>query len=203
MLRWTARLSCFMVLLLSASFALAQTEFSGDLDDSKRPDNQTKIYFAKDKVRFDTKGSDAKGGSVLMNLTTQSMIVIMPQQHMYMEMPAQMKDKRNVFSFFKTTDVENACGDWLKLADNKGGSCHKIGSADVNGRSTVQYEGTNAKGEVSHVWLDPKLRFPIKWQTKNSDGELRNIQEGPQPDSLFEIPAGFTKMDMGGMMQQH
>ena len=203
MLKSAARLSSFMILLLAASFALAQTEFSGELYDSKRPDNQSKIYFAKDKVRFDTKGTDAKGGSVLMNLTTQSMIVIMTQQHMYMEMPPQMKDKRNAFSFFRTTDVENACGDWLKLADNKGGSCHKIGSADVNGRSTVQYEGTNAKGEISHVWLDPKLRFRVKWQTKNSDGEVRNIQEGSQPDSLFEIPAGYTKMDMGGMMQKH
>jgi hypothetical protein len=41
----------------------------------------------------------------------------------------------------------------------------------------------------------------VKWETKNSSGELRNIQEGPQPASLFEVPAGFTKMDMGGMMQ--
>jgi hypothetical protein len=31
---------------------------------------------------------------------------------------------------------------------------------------------------------------------------LRNIQEGTQPASLFEIPDGFTKMDLGGMMQQ-
>jgi hypothetical protein len=31
---------------------------------------------------------------------------------------------------------------------------------------------------------------------------LQNIQEGPQPSSLFEPPAGFTKMDMGGMMKR-
>jgi len=31
---------------------------------------------------------------------------------------------------------------------------------------------------------------------------MRNIQEGAQPASLFEIPAGYTKMDMGSMMQQ-
>ena len=51
-------------------------------------------------------------------------------------------------------------------------------------------------------WLDPKLRFPVKWQGKDGSGEMRNIQEGPQPASLFEVPAGYTKMDMGGMMQQ-
>jgi hypothetical protein len=42
----------------------------------------------------------------------------------------------------------------------------------------------------------------VKWQGKDSGGELRNIQEGSQPASLFEVPAGYTKMDMGGMMQR-
>jgi hypothetical protein len=42
----------------------------------------------------------------------------------------------------------------------------------------------------------------VKWEGKSNSGELRNIQEGAQPASLFEIPAGFTKMDLGGMMQQ-
>jgi len=69
-------------------------------------------------------------------------------------------------------------------------------------RNTIEYEGTNAKSELSQIWLDPKLRFPVKWQGKGDGGELRNIQEGSQPASLFEIPAGFTKMDMGDMTQQ-
>jgi len=42
----------------------------------------------------------------------------------------------------------------------------------------------------------------VKWQGKNDGGELHDIQEGSQPASLFEIPAGYTKMDMGSMMQQ-
>jgi hypothetical protein len=96
--------------------------------------------------------------------------------------------------------VENACSDWLQLPQNKGGSCHKAGTETVNGRSCVKYEGTNANGETGTVWLDPKLRFPVKWQGKNSETwELRNIEEGSQPASLFEIPAGYTKFDMGGM----
>jgi hypothetical protein len=31
---------------------------------------------------------------------------------------------------------------------------------------------------------------------------VRNIQEGSQPASLFEVPAGYTKFDMGGAMKQ-
>jgi hypothetical protein len=49
----------------------------------------------------------------------------------------------------------------------------------------------------------PNYASRSKWQGKSSAGELRNIQEGTQSASLFEIPAGYTKMDIGNMMQQH
>ena len=203
MFRLIVRGSCFIVLLIASTFSLAQTEFSGEVVDSQKPDKApTKVYFGKDKMRFDSQDKDTHGGSVILDFTNQSYLVLMPQRHMYMEMPAQMMDKRGMFSFFRTGDVENACGDWLKLATNKGGNCHKVGNETVNGRGTVKYEGTNSSGDANTVWLDPKLRFPVKWQGKNTSGELRNIQEGSQSASLFEVPAGYNKMDMGGMMQR-
>jgi len=203
MFRLIARGSCFIALLIASTFSLAQTEFSGEVADLQKPDKApTKVYFGKDKMRFDSQDKNTQGGSVILDFTSQSYLVLMPQRHMYMEMPAQMMDKRGMFSFFRTGDVENACGDWLKLATNKGGTCHKVGNETVNGRSTVKYEGTNSSGDANTVWLDPKLRFPVKWQGKNSSGELRNIQEGSQSASLFEVPAGYNKMDMGGMMQR-
>jgi len=88
------------------------------------------------------------------------------------------------------------------MADNKAGSCHKMSSENVNGRNTVKYEATSTSGSITHFWLDSKLRFPVKWQSKGSNEEMRNVQEGPQPASLFGIPAGYTKMDLGPMMQQ-
>ncbi len=208
MLRYIARISCFLALMLAASLVPAQTEFSAEMVDLQKPDKptQAKIYFAKDKIRIESQNTGAKGGgAVIMNFATQTSTVLMPQQHMYMEMPAQAQSQRMGYAnaFFRAGDVENACADWQKMGHNQGGSCHKVGNESVNGRSTVKYESTNASGEVSHFWLDPKLRFPVKWEGKNSAGELRNIQEGTQPGSLFEIPAGFTKMEIpGGMMQQ-
>jgi diamine N-acetyltransferase len=206
MLRWIARFSCFFALMLAASFGLAQSEFSAEIVDLQKPGTptQAKIYFAKDKIRIESQNSGPRaGGAVIMNFATQTSTVLMAQQHMYMEMPTQTQSQRMSYAsaFFRAGDVENACGDWQKMGHN-GSSCHKVGGETVNGRNTVKYEATNASGEVSRFWLDPKLRFPVKWQGKNSDGELRNIQEGTQPASLFEVPAGFTKMDMGGMMQR-
>jgi hypothetical protein len=207
MLRCITRISCSCVLMLSASFVLAQTEFSAEIVDLQKPGTPTtaKIYFAKDKMRIESQTASAHGGgAVIMNYATQTGTVLMPQQHMYMEMPVQAQSQRLgvTAAFFQTGDVENACGDWQKIGNHQGSSCHKVGSDSVNGRSTVKYETTNASGDVSHFWLDPKLRFPVKWQGKTNSGELRNIQEGTQPASLFEIPAGFSKMDMGGMMQR-
>lgn len=206
MLRLVTRISCFLVLMLAASFVLAQVEFSAEVvDTQKSASNQAKIYFAKDKVRIESQGKGSQGGgAIVVNYATQTSIILMPQQHMYMETAAKSANQKMGFgsTFFVTGDVENACGDWQKTQNQGGSSCHKVGADTVNGRSTVKYESTNSSGDVSHFWLDPKLRFPVKWEGKSSSGELRNIQEGAQAASLFEIPAGFTKMDLGSMMQQ-
>jgi hypothetical protein len=206
MLRCVTRISLFLALLLAASFALAQAEFSAEIVDLQKSGTTTtaKVYFARDKIRIESQGGPHGGGAVIVNFATQTSIVLMAQQHMYMEVQAQTQNQRMGYAnaFFRAGDVENACGDWQKMATNKGASCHKVGSETVSGRDTVKYETTSSSGEVSHFWLDPKLRFPVKWQGKNNDGELHHIQEGTQPASLFEVPAGFTKFDMGGMMQQ-
>lgn len=194
-----------MALLALTGIAVAQSDFSADVFDTQRSDTapQAKIYLAKDKIRIEPTKKDAKGGgAVIMNLAAQTSIVLMDQQHMYMEVPMQMAVQRSAYNFFRAGDVENACTAWLNAVKNKGGSCHKIGNDTVNGRSTVKYEGTNASGESGTFWIDPKISFPVKWQGKNSGGELRNIQEGSQAASLFEVPSGYTKFDMGGMMQQ-
>lgn len=203
MFRFTMRTSCLIGLLLASSFLLAQTEFSAEIVDTQKPGApaQAKVYFGKDKIRVETQGGN-RMGAVIMNLSTQTSMVLMEQQHMYMEMPVQMASQRAAYNFFRTGDAESACADWIQLTKNKGGTCHKAGSETVNGRDTVKYETTNANGDSGTFWLDSKLRFAVKWQGKNGGGELRNIQEGAQPASLFEIPAGFTKMDMGGMMQR-
>jgi hypothetical protein len=205
--RLITRSVCLSALILMAASALAQTEFSADIVDVQKEGTptQAKIYFAKDKMRIESQDqhNPKASGVFIMDMANQSSIILMPQQHMYMQMPAQAMGQRGLYSFFRAGDVENACTDWQKMPHNQGGTCRKVGSETVNGRNAVKYEGTNSSGETEQVWLDPKLRFPLKWQGKNHGGELRNIQEGGQPASLFEIPAGYTKMDLGGMMPQH
>jgi hypothetical protein len=205
-LRSILRASCLIAVVLAASLLAAQTEFSAEIVDLQKPGTPTtgKLYFAKSKMRIESLSSGPRaGGVVIVNFATQMSTVLMTQRNMYMERSIQSQGQSQMYSFFQAGDVQNACGDLEKIEHAEAGSCHKIGSETVNGRSTVEYEGTRSGGEVSRFWLDPKLRFPVKWQGKNSGGELRNIQEASQPTSLFEVPAGYTKMDIGAMMQQH
>jgi len=203
----TTRWMCILMLFFASNVAMAQTEFSADVVNYKTAGSpvEMKLYFGKDKLRFEPmeKAREDQGVGIV-NLATRTVTVIMPQQRMYMELPAQAAGQRLMYEFYRTGDVENACSDWAKLPHNQGGTCHKVGHETVNERDAVKYEGTNGKGDRGYFWIDPKLRFPLKWQDEKdkSGGEVRNIQEGSQPASLFEVPAGFTKFDMGSMMQR-
>jgi len=206
-LRSLIRRACVVAFFFASTIAIAQTEFSADLVNHKQSSSTVdlKLYFGKDKIRFDRVDSGAESeGAGIVNFATQTMTVLMKQQQMYIEMPvAQSPGQKDIYHFFRAGDVENACADWQKIASNQSGSCHKVGHETVNGRETVKYEGANSKGESGYFWIDPKLRFPLKWQdNKGGGGELRNIQEGPQPPSLFEVPAGYTKFDKGSMRQK-
>jgi hypothetical protein len=207
MIQTAMKTSCVISFLLFASFALAQSEFSGEIVNLEKQGapSEAKIYFAKDKVRIEPVASNgaSRGGAVILNLATQTSTVLMDQQHMYMDIPPQAQGQRIAYNFFRTGDAENACADWLAQERNKGGTCRRVSSGDiVNGRSTVKYEATNSSGESNTFWIDPKLRFPVKWESKNHAGELRNIQEGSQASNLFEVPTGYTKFDVGSMMQR-
>lgn len=197
------QISWLIVALLLAGVATAQSDFSAEIVTQKSDTNPPKIYLSKDKMRIEsTKKDPRNSGIVIMNLRTETAIVLMDQQHAYMELPVQMASQRNAYNFFRAGDIENACSSWLISGKNKGGSCHKVSNDTVNGRPAVKYEGTSASGEATTFWIDSKIAFPVKWEDKKSSGELRNIQEGALPASLFEVPAGYTKFDMGSMMQQ-
>ncbi len=76
-------------------------------------------------------------------------------------------------------------------------SCTKLGDDTVAGRQTEKWQiSMKQEGQSSLVWVDPKLGIPVREEiTGLLAKELRNVKEEPQPDSLFEVPAGFQKVD--------
>ncbi len=194
-------IACFS---LVSALAFAQQDFSDDMVDTGKGSeavHKAKIYATKDKMRFESAG-EREQGAMIIDLAKQTSTMVMPDRKMYMEFPtSQSPAAQRTWHLFRASDVENACAEWQKLPHNENGTCKKIGSDTVNGRSTVKYEGTNDKGETGQVWLDPKIGFPIKWVGKNGSGELQNIKEGSQPASLFEVPSDYQKFQMPAGMQ--
>ena len=198
------RMLCLVLFSLLATALFAQEDFSAEVVKSSNQNQQIsqgKIYVTKDKLRFEPEGENARSGVAIVNFATHTSDVLMPARKMYMEMPAgQGPAAQRMRDFFRPPDPENACSDWMKAATKPGGECHKVGSAVVNGRNTVEYEARSGDGGAGHVWLDRKIAFPVKWDNKDGGGgELRNIKEGSQPASLFEIPSDYQKIDMGNM----
>ena len=195
-----ARMFLLLALSLLTTALFAQEDFSADIVNHNQGKDAApgKMYVTKDKLRFEGQDKGGHGGgAVIINMATQTSDVVMAERKMYLEFPqGQGPGAQRTWSFFRARDIDNACSDWQKLATNHGGTCKKIGSETVNGRSTVKYEATNQNGETSYIWLDPKIAFPIKWEGKNGGGELQNIKEGSQPSSLFEIPSDYQKMQM-------
>lgn len=203
------RISCLLALVLAGCAALAQ-DFSADVVSNKQgPNGLSKLYSSKDKARWEFREQNQKMGpsAIVVDEAQGKSFVLMEQQHMYMEPQMGMTRSSAISQFWHVQDVGDACPQWKKAAeqwktDQNWGSCTKVGSDTVNGRSAVKYEGVDKKGEKSYYWVDTKLKCVIKADNGSSTFELRNIQEGSQPASLFEIPAGYTKFDMGAMMRQ-
>jgi len=196
------RVFCVMVFSLLTTALFAQEDFSADVVDNSEKDSSTpaKIYAGKDKIRIEGSEQNGRSGAMIINFATHTTDILVAGRNIYMESSGNGPSSQRAFHFFRAADPENACDEWRKMAAKPGGSCHKIGKETVNSRSTVKYEGANDDGTTSTVWIDSKLHFPVKWQGRNgSGGELRNIKEGSQPASLFVIPAGYQKLDVGSI----
>jgi hypothetical protein len=209
MLRVTLRHLCVLAFGLAGSLVLAQ-DFSADVVNAKGKEGIKKVYSTKDKARYDFEGQNQTMGPIaaIVDDTQHKFFLLFTERHMYMDSWPEMMQKPTIIQFWHVQDVNDACAQWKKLAEQidtykNWGSCTKMGPDTLNGRSTVKYEGADKKGEKNYIWVDTKLHCVIKMTgTASETIELTNIKEGSQPASLFEVPSGYTKFDMGAMMQR-
>jgi hypothetical protein len=183
--------------MLSASLVLAQIpsipQFSADMKMAGRDGHIAtgKMYWGGSKMRMDM-NTGSQDVSLIHDMPRKTSYMIMPQQKMYMELSANnpmLGSTPNI----KPYDPANPC------ASEEGTTCKKVGAETINGRSCYKWDFKGPQGGQT-VWIDQKLHFPIR--NVASDGttvDMTNVKEGSQPGSLFDVPAGFSKMDMGGM----
>jgi hypothetical protein len=192
-----------LALLAIGSVAHAQG-FSADWVDSSARSGTPKrnrVFGQNDKIRlemYDDPGARAPSGIVLTDFAKHTALVVVPAQHMSMEMDASKVSFANpmVWQLFRPDSVEDACGSWLKIAaeHRMQMTCRKIGAEMINGRSTTKYQiGGSRSG---FLWVDQQLRILLKMEAEGTHFELQNVKEGLQSPNLFEIPAGYRTMDV-------
>ena len=118
-------------------------------------------------------------------------LMLMPDNMMYMEMPAGKDTKKDPMMDQKRLE---------KIAEKK-----SLGKEKVNGYhcQKLRYTFHDKSLGTTTQWFSKKLNFPIKIEADGPSGrmstEYKNIKEKKVPDSLFTIPSGYKKMSMPDM----
>lgn len=198
---------CALVLMaVPAAFAQMPSPFSADMSTTSSHGNLNmtgKVFLSLPNMRIDMTGATDKssgpmGGkkmSIIVDTPAKKMYMVMTEQHMYMEFSTDqdspMTHLPNMQAILKSGS--NPC------AARDGATCKKVGTESIDGRSCDKWEMTEKDGKVETFWMDQKLHFPIKMISGDITTIYTNIKEGPQDASLFKVPAGMQKVDMGSM----
>lgn len=174
------------LLLGVAALALA-AEFSADMVHKMGTmTKEGKIYVKGKKMRME--GSMGQGITIVDG-DTGTVRVLQPAQKMYMEM------KKGTQAMEPAQQDEELA----KIADKK-----FLGTETVNGYQCERYLYTYHDKKLGTLtqWYSKKLEYPIKMLHSSPEGETtfeyRNIKEGGVADSMFQVPPGYTKMEMPG-----
>jgi hypothetical protein len=192
------------LVLASTSVAFAQVEykrdFSADLvSQVGGHQTQSKFYASKSRTRMEVFSQNTVRGVTIMDFKNKMFWQLMPERKIAMDMSAMVNamqaNANNSFLSGHPPNPDNPC------AALKNYSCQKLGSEDVNGRSTQKWAMKDNNGKAMTAWIDPSLPLAVKTEWEGGSGEFRNIKEAPQPESLFQVPSDYKKSGGIGMPQ--
>jgi hypothetical protein len=147
------------------------------------------VFYTPTKERREVVGAEAP--VQIIRKDTMVMWQVMPSEKMYMEHKiGQGKSKDMAEWDFEETVVGEETLDGVKVTKYKTIATSTDGKR-YGGFSWRTKEGIPIKTDLLYKEGNEKHRMMT---------ELRNVKIGKQDPQLFEIPQGFTKFDMGGMM---
>jgi hypothetical protein len=147
------------------------------------------MYFGGGPVRLEI--SMDGGGIILVgDPSAGSMVVLMPDQQIYMPLDPAMAPVTP--PRLGMVDVANPC------STGELTGCQSLGTEQVNGYDTAVWQYSDSDGETWNAWIATDLGFPVRLiDEEGTTTDFTNIALGPQDPSLFEIPAGYTSMGGG------
>jgi hypothetical protein len=187
-------LSVMLIMALAGVVSLvglcAGVPFSATLvqTDNKKKETLGKVFVSGQKIRQEITDNKGVVGISIIRLDKEVMWMLMTEDKQYIEY-----------------DFKKAKLEWMKQGTDMIESQTVLGTEMLNGYmcTKTKYVYKDKSYGTMIQWMADKLQFGIKTEStvsgKVSTTEYRDIKEGLQPDSLFEIPAGYTKFDLGGM----
>ena len=212
----------FLPALLALFAILPAAAFEGKIhfDMISGRDTQQVIYAIKEeKARFEMPGAGPNGVASILDLPKRQMMILMPEQKMYMLMSLQGTDDaaskpkgRSEVTFEDTGETETILGrKCRKYRVTDKDSVTEVWGAEGIGHFMGQLGGRNsAKGGAVPRWqeeLGAKGFFPLRVVSLNRRGketmrmQATKIDETSLPDSLFTVPEGYQQFSMGGMLR--
>jgi hypothetical protein len=161
--------------------------------------------FSNDEIRMESVYHYTPGKHrTEMRIEGQSMTAIIREDLDVMWSLAPTQSPMKVYMEFSmdSSEVRSANA----MAGSEVTASRLVGAEKVGGYRTDKYEITVREAEgvtfTGHAWMTSEM-IPVRMEMLDQRGgrlvlEQSNIEIGPQPDELFEVPAGYTKLDLGG-----
>lgn len=180
----------------AAQMSRPQAEYSADATiQNEEGTIQQRVYATPTKERKEMLTGAGDGAVQIFRYDTKIMWMLMPSENMYMEYAFGQKVQGQGSDTSQWTYEDTAMGEetlnGVKVTKYKTIATSTDGKK-YGGFSWRTKEGINVKQDLLYKEGNEKKRMLT---------ELNNLKIGKQDPKLFEIPEGFTKFDMGAMME--
>jgi Domain of unknown function (DUF4412) len=182
--------------LWAAQLSRPQVEYSADsVMQTEDGTMEQHVYITPAKERHEMLTGEGDGAVQIFRFDSKVMLTLMPSEKMYMEYSmgkAMGQDKSSDMSQwdFQETVVGEEVLNGMKVTKYKTIATSTDGKK-YGGFSWRTKEGISMKTDLLYKEGNEKKRMMT---------ELKNLKIGKQDPKLFDVPEGFTKFDMAGMM---
>ena len=183
---------CTAVQTEAAQLSRPQVEYSADsLMQTEDSTIEQRVYVTPSKERHEMLTGSGDGSVQIFRHDSKVMWQLMPSEKMYMEnsMGKAAANDISQWDFQETVMGEEVLND-MKVTKYKTIATSADGKK-YGGFSWRTKEGISVKSDLLYKEGNEKKRMMT---------ELKNVKIGKQDPKLFEVPEGYTKFDMAGMM---
>lgn len=194
LLRKAGMLTCILLISVTVNAAPlleAQVDYSADrtMETEGGMAIKSRVYHTADKHRVEMGGPD--GMTTIIRKDKKVIWQLMGDMYMEMPMNDSNASDTDAFEIVEQTEVGQETVNGMKTTKSKVVAVKKDGSGKYGGFFWTTKEGIPVKMDLLSKEGEEKIRMT---------SELTNIKREKLNPALFEIPAGYTKNDMGAMM---